>query len=213
MLVVALLLAAPAIAHADDAAVRAAWNSEDARLAKLTGQTSKALRAWSRSGLKRTGGVLRLLATTERVALAVERRVAQAQPSSEDGARARAAAVASLTQYRASLRMTVRTVLAAAGGWMKAARTLSRRARALERTARAGGRSAERWFAAAAEARRPKPAEAPPKSEPQPASKPAPATQETPQQPSPPAQQPPPPPPKDPPPPDPLELLEIPPLP
>ena len=215
MLVVVALLtaAAPATAHADDAAVRAAWDSEDARLAKLTTQTSKALSSWSRTGLKKTGTVLRLLAETDRTARRVEQRLTTAKPSTDHGQRAQTAALQSLSQYRSSLRLTIRTVLAAAAGRMKTARALSRRARALERAARAGGQSAERWFTAAAEARDQTPQQEQPAS-----AKPQPAPQAPPQQqpPSPPPAQQPPPQQQPPPPqeePGIWEMLEIPPAP
>jgi hypothetical protein len=90
----ALCLWAP-VASADDSSVYGAWVSRDGDFAKLGRQYRKDAKLWVSSGHARQGPVLKVLARSRKLCATVNQAIGAESPSSADGKRGKAAAVAS----------------------------------------------------------------------------------------------------------------------
>jgi len=81
-----VLLAAAAPAVADDASLRAAGQSRDAQIEKLSARHDRAFRQFRRSGFRRSAGAIRVLRRLRGEFKLVARRVRAQQPTSAGGA-------------------------------------------------------------------------------------------------------------------------------
>lgn len=138
-------LAAPA-AHADDASVKAAWDSEDAAFTKLGKDERRELRRWQDRGYTRDGKLLAYSKTGEELTRKVLSVVEAEQPSTPQGTQAKALVVESLTSF-AELFVANRTfVRAMRPGKSAKAQAAEREVIRLDRRARAKAKEALALF-------------------------------------------------------------------
>lgn len=131
-----LVLAAAAPASADDASVKAAWDSEDAAFADLGADVTRETRRWVARDFRRDGKMLRLMRRGERLSRRVVDRLQAEQASSPTGTEARDWAIRSTSTFARYFVAERRSIRAASPNPGPRARRLYRRARQLLRTSR-----------------------------------------------------------------------------
>jgi hypothetical protein len=92
------------IAAADDASVKAAWDSEDTAFTALGRSVDRATVRWEKRGFQDDGEILRLLRRGERLTLEVKARVTAETASTPTGEEARGWALRSLDSFAAYFR-------------------------------------------------------------------------------------------------------------
>lgn len=88
-----LALCCPAVAAADDASVKAAWDSQDAQLTAIGERVERESKRWAKRGFTRDGRLLRLLRQSERLMAVVAERVTAEQSSTPKGEEAKVMAL------------------------------------------------------------------------------------------------------------------------
>jgi ATP/maltotriose-dependent transcriptional regulator MalT len=151
-MVVAVMMAAlcvPATAAADDSSVYGAYVSRDADFAKLGKQLKRGLRAWKASHYESPGQALSAIQETHKVLGEVTSAIDAEQPSSDDGKRGKAAALASVKALDRSVILLSRGIKARTAGHRARAAAFARKSdRQLARSIKAE-KTARRAFRAA----------------------------------------------------------------
>ena len=133
----ALLVLAPAApASADDASVKAAWDSEDAAFSELGRAVERATKRWEARGFTRDGRLVRLMRRGERLSRTVVDRLNAEQASSPTGTEARDWAIRSTSSFARYFVVQRRFVRAMSPSFPPRARRLNRRAVRLYRLSR-----------------------------------------------------------------------------
>jgi hypothetical protein len=142
-------LLAPAAASASDQSVYDAYVSRDSDFAKLGKQFLRDVKRWKHSGFKRHRAVLKDIPKIRRLISTVSGAIKAEAPSSGNGKRAKAAALASLRYLDGSLAASGKTIRAIAAGHRKAARRYSRRINPLKDRSLKAEKNARKYFRAA----------------------------------------------------------------
>lgn len=128
-----LVLASAAPASADDASVKAAWDSEDAAFTELGKSVDRQAKRWADRGFTRDGRLLRLMRRGERLSRTVVERLNAEQPSSPTGTEAREWAIRSTSTFARYFVVQRRFIRAMSPNPSARAQRLNRRARRLNR--------------------------------------------------------------------------------
>ena len=124
----ALLLVPTGVALADDNSVYGAYVSRDADFAKLGKQVRRGVKTWKQSGYKRPKPLLRALGKLAKACDQLTTVIKAEQASSDHGAKAKAAAIASVHWLGKSAVTTAKGVRAATHKHKGRARKLARQA-------------------------------------------------------------------------------------
>ncbi len=137
-LLIAFLLALtlPATAAADDASVKAAWDSQDAQLQELGQKVRREAKRWSDRGFTRDGRLLRLMRQAEGLMRVVAERVTAEQSSTPKGEEAKVMALRAVETSIAANRASRTLVRVAQRRVTRRARRAAARAERLGKRAR-----------------------------------------------------------------------------
>jgi hypothetical protein len=137
------------VASADDNSVYGAYVSRDSDFTRLGKQLKKDIKAWVRSGRKDSQAALSTISETKQVIGDVAGAIKAEQPSSDNGKRGKAKALASVRHLGGSLTALARGIRERTAGHVAAARRLARKTDRLVSRSLKEERQARKAFKAA----------------------------------------------------------------